>query len=87
MNHVVKRKRHKEHYDKKKVYASIYAAALNCHYEDEDAEKLADKITKEVTKWIKDKVIVESKEIKQFVHERLHDRDVAMMYKEHLHIC
>lgn len=87
MHHVIKRKRHKQEFDKKKVYASVYAAAINCHYEEEDAEKLADKMTKVVVKWIKNKPIVESKEITRLVAESLPDPDVSMMYKEHLHIC
>ncbi len=53
MKHVVKRKGHTQPYDEKKVYASCYAAALNCHYSEEAAEKIADKTTKKINAWMK----------------------------------
>ena len=49
MTHIVKRKGHKEEYDERKVYASIFAACKNVHLNDSEAEFLADKVAKEIT--------------------------------------
>lgn len=87
---VVKRKGHTEHYDEKKVYASVYSAALSCHYSETKSEKIADKITSKINSWIKSEVkkkkCVLSYAIRDKVYENLNkiDKDVALMYKHHL---
>ncbi len=82
--HVVKRRGFNEHYDEKKVYASCYAAALNCHYSEKKAEEIASKVTRKVTSWIKGKSFVTSDEIRDQIINNLEDKDVALMYKHHL---
>ncbi len=81
---IVKRKGHQEAYDNRKVYASVYAAALNCHYSEKKAEKIASQITKKIAAWIKGKGCVDSKEIRKNIISNLEDEDVALMYKHHL---
>ncbi|MCH7567998.1 MAG: hypothetical protein IIA87_01120 [Nanoarchaeota archaeon] len=84
MKCVVKRKGIEEPYDEKKVYASCYAAALNCHYSEKKSEKIAYDVMKKINAWIKKKKSVGSKEIRDKVISNLKDRDVALMYEHHL---
>lgn len=84
--YIVKRKGEKEHYDERKVYASCYAAALNCEYREKKAERLASEIAKKVTSWIKKKKIVHSSEIREKVILLIKEKDVVLMYKSHLDI-
>ena len=44
--YIVKRHGRKEKYDGEKVYASVYAAALNAHYKERRAEQLAARVMK-----------------------------------------
>ena len=82
---VIKRKGHEEVYDEKKVFTSIYAAALNCQYSDKKAKKMAEKVAKKISLWIKkSKKCIDSKEIREKVMELLEDDDVILMYKHHL---
>lgn len=85
MTHIVKRKGHKQEYDERKVYASIYAACLSAHSEKEEAEATASLVTREVNKWIVDKESVTSDELfKQTGEELMHlNKDAAFMYKTH----
>ena len=82
--HVVKRKGGKEIYDEKKVYASVYAAALNCYYSEQNAEKIAESVKKRINIWVKNKSSVSSEEIRNQIIKVLKDRHVALMYKHHL---
>ncbi len=84
---VVKRKGHIEHYDEKKVYASVYAAALNCHYTEKQSEKVALRLMKKINAWVEGRTVVHSNEIKEHIISLLDDKDVALMYKHHLDIC
>ena len=84
---IVKRRGHTEHYNEKKVYASVYAAALNCHYDEQRAEKLASYVTGKVSAWAHRRSAIDSKEIRTQVLSEIYDEDVAMMYKHHLDIC
>jgi transcriptional regulator NrdR family protein len=81
---VVKRKGHEETYDVKKVYASVYAAALSCHYGEVKSEKIAKLISKKIDTWVKTKSSITSDEIRNLVLKHLKDKDVALMYKHHL---
>ena len=84
--HIIKRKGHKEQYESKKVYASIYAAALNCEYGESKSEKIASTVTKKVNLWIKSKKQVTSAQIRVQVINQLQklDADVYVLYKHHL---
>jgi len=85
--HLIKRHGQEEVYDEKKVYASVYAAALNCHYNEKESEIIALKMMKSVNKWIKNKKEVSSSEIRKFIIEQTEDKHVSLMYKHHLDIC
>ena len=83
--HIVKRKGHEEHFDERKLYASCYAACLNVQMDRKDAEKCADKTTKEIKKWIKRKKEVTSNRIFKEVVTALgkYNKDAAFMYETH----
>ncbi|MAG47704.1 hypothetical protein CL617_03790 [archaeon] len=85
MEHIVKRGGQKEKFDVKKVYASCYYACLTTHMEKKDAEKICDKVSKEVNKWIKNKKEITSENIFKEVIKILkkHSKDSAFMYKTH----
>ena len=83
--HIVKRRGHKEPYDGKKVYASVYAACLNTHMNKEEAENVAEKVLGEIDSWLADKREVASDEIFKKITETLkkHSTDTAFMYETH----
>ena len=83
--HIVKRKGHKEKFDEKKVYGSIYAACYVVHEKEVECEKTADSVTKHVKKWIKNKKVVSSENISKLVTKELkkHNKHAAFMYETH----
>ena len=85
MKHIIKRRGRKEKYDEKKVYASTYSACLNSHLPKEEAEKIADMVTKEVDKWVENKTEVDSDQIFKEVIKSLEkiDPEVAFMFETH----
>ena len=52
---IVKRKGHSEFYDERKVYGSSFFACRNAHLNEIEAEIICEKVTGEVTKWIKNR--------------------------------
>ena len=88
--HLVKRQGHQEKYDERKVYASVYAAALNSHMDEMDSEKLAEQVSSLVTDWVKKREFCRSSNIREHIIgslESLGKKEVATMYKHHLDIC
>ena len=86
ITHVVKRRGHKEKFNKLKVYASVYSASLNCHHSEIDSEKIASHIANKIAKWVVHKKLVKSSDIRNEVikHLKGKDKDIALMYKHHL---
>ena len=83
---IIKREGHEEDYDERKVYASIYAAALNCEYDRPKSEKIAREVTKKINSWVKIKKGATSDEIRDQVLKHIKDKDVNLMYKHHMDI-
>ena len=85
MTHIVKRRGHKEKFDVRKLYASIYAACFSAHVPKEEAEATSNLVTREINKWIDKKKEVSSDEIFRQVGEELGhlNKDAAFMYKTH----
>ena len=85
MIHIVKRKGHKQEYDERKVYASVYAACLSAHVLQEEAESIASLVTREVKKWIEGKEEVPADQISKQAGDELEhlNREAAFMYKTH----
>lgn len=65
MKHVVKHRGIVEAYDNRKVYASIYASCLSVHEPNAAAEIIAEKVTKDLERWLKPKNEVTSADIRQ----------------------
>ncbi len=89
MNHIVKRGGHTESYDSKKLYASVYAAALSMRTPAGTAELIAGEVVKHVETWIGKKHEVTSNDIRRVAHERLTtiNQEAATIYKLHRNIC
>lgn len=85
MIHVVKRRGHKEDFDERKVYASAYAACLNVHMGEQEAERMAALVSQEAKDWIREKEEVSSQEIFDFVIKALRNKNenAAFMYETH----
>ena len=85
MEHIIKKDGKKEKFDERKIYATCFAAALNTQIEKHEAEKLCEKVCKEIKQWVKKKKSVTSTEVFQQVVRAMkkHDRNVAFMYETH----
>ena len=83
--HIVKRKRHEEHFDERKVYASCFAACINAQMDKREAESCADKSSKEIKNWIKNKKEVTSTQIFKEIISILkkYNKEAAFMYETH----
>ncbi len=85
MEHIVKRKGHKERYDERKVYASVFAACMTLRMSDEESELISNMVAHEVTEGFKDAHEVSAHSIHKHVTESLkkYNKDVAYMYDTH----
>jgi len=83
--HLVKRMGHVHQFDEKKVYASCYAACLSTHIKHREAEKISEKVTAEIKKWIKNKKNVTSDMIFKEIGKAMkkYDKNAAFMYTTH----
>lgn len=85
MEHIVKRKGHKERYDERKVYASIFAACMSLRMSDEEAETISHIVSEGVSKEFGNVHEISAHAIHKFVSDSLkkHNKDVAYMYETH----
>ena len=83
--HIVKRRGHKQEFDERKVYASVYAACLSCHMDKESAETIATVVVEKIKRWLTKKDEATSDDIFKQVSEELMslDKEVAFMYTTH----
>ncbi len=83
---VIKRKGHKEKFDERKLYASVYAACASAHLEESSCEKVAEKITRIIRKQIKNRKEVQTSEIHKRTEKELRkiDKELAFFYDQHL---
>ncbi|MBI2654376.1 hypothetical protein HYX02_06230 [Candidatus Woesearchaeota archaeon] len=83
--HIVKRKGHTEIYDDRKVYGSCYFACRSAHLSEQESEKICNKVSSSITKWIKTKKVVSSNDIFRKLIEELqkHNEDAAFLYETH----
>lgn len=83
---IVKTKGHEEEFDERKVYASVYAACVSAHYNEDDCEKVAEDITKKVKKTVKSKKNIESLKIRKQIQAELKkkNKELAFFYEHHL---
>lgn len=85
MTHIVKRRGHKEPFDERKLYASVYAACLISHILHEEAESIANLVTREVKREIETSEEVTAEHIFKSAEEELGylNKEAAFMYKTH----
>lgn len=83
--HLVKRAGHREAFDSRKVYASVYAACLTVRATHEDAELHAEKVTEAVKEWLEEKDEVTTSQISRVVTKALrqYDPDASYIYGTH----
>lgn len=83
--HLVKRRGHKEKFDEKKSYASVFWACKSSHLEAAKCELISGKVTKSLKEHLKNKKEIDSNEIFEFICLELekHHKDSAYMYKTH----
>lgn len=83
--HIVKRQGHREKFDARKIYGSVYFACRSTHMGKKDCEKVAAAVAKDMNKWVKSKKVVTSDHIFREVTRRLKKlhADAAFMYETH----
>jgi transcriptional regulator NrdR family protein len=87
--HIVKRHGHKEKFDERKIYASVYEAAHVAQLPTKQAEEIAASVTLSIKKWVEKKDLHNAKEIHRETVKELkkHHAEVAFMYETHKDIC
>jgi len=85
MKHVVKRKGHKEEYDERKLYASIYATCMSLRITNEEAELIAANVVSEVSWKIQDKYELSSRELTHLamLSLKVYNPDASYLYEHH----
>lgn len=83
--HIVKRKGHTEPYDSRKLYASIYAAALSVRATEGEAELVAAKVVEDVEGWLGKKHEVTAPDIRRVAgkHLEAYNANAGFMYRNH----
>ena len=86
MQVIVKRKGHKERFDEKKVYGSVYSACASAHCDETQCEKIAEELTRKIKKFVKSKKEIQSTEIRKKIEGELKKKDdeLAFFYEQHL---
>ena len=86
--HIVKRRGHKEKFDERKVYGSAYAACLSAHLTEQKAERIAEKVTTALCRWIKNKKTVTAHQVYAVLVKEIkkHDKNAAFMYETHMDV-
>jgi len=83
---IVKRKGHKEIFDEKKVYGSVYAACASAHYNEKQCQQIAEELTQKTKKFVKNRKEIQSIEIRKKIENELKkkDEELAFFYEQHL---
>lgn len=85
MQHIVKRAGHREEYDERKLYASIFSACQSVREPEGSAELIAEKVVRDTNEWIANKHEITSNDIRRQAATHLHvyHPDAAYMYLHH----
>jgi transcriptional regulator NrdR family protein len=85
MKRVVKRAGHSEAYDRKKLQASVYAAALSVREHPDQAHKTAADVAQYVDDWLEHHHEVTTEDIRRKAGERLKEihPDAAQVFNHH----
>lgn len=87
--HVVKRRGHKEKFDERKVYASVYEACHAAGLSTKQAEKMGEKTAAHIKKWMEKKEAVDAHEIHRETTRIVStmNKDAGFMYGLHRDVC
>lgn len=82
---IVKRKGHKENFESRKIYASVYSACRNVGLHEEEAELVADKVSGQVQAELGQKEEIRAHQIMTTTTHFLREinPDAAFMYETH----
>ncbi len=85
MKHTVKRKGHKEPFDPRKIYASVYSSCVALRMTEDEAELIAQKVESDIKETVKDAEEVTAHTIHKLVVESLkkYHPDAAYLYENH----
>ncbi|PSO42800.1 hypothetical protein BRC19_03895 [Candidatus Saccharibacteria bacterium QS_5_54_17] len=88
MKHIVKRGKHTQEYDERKLYASIFAAAVAVRVPQQEAELVAKQVCQDVSNWLADKHEVTAGDIHRQAakHLRAYNPDAGYIYDTHREI-
>tara|TARA_Y100000310_G_scaffold251715_1_gene258312 strand:- start:31802 stop:32080 length:279 start_codon:yes stop_codon:yes gene_type:complete len=83
---IVKRKGHKEKFDEKKIYGSVYSACASALYPEQKCEKTANQIMKKIIRLVANKKQINSSQIRKKIEQELtkKDKELAFYYEQHL---
>ena len=83
--HVVKRKGHKEKFDERKLYASVYAACLLVEMKTKECEQTASHVVKKIKSEIANKKEIDAKKLHSLCVKNLKSKNkkAAFMYDTH----
>ena len=82
---VIKQDGTEEPFTLKKVYQTVYSACINSHLSKAYSKKIADKVTKDIKKFVKGKNTIKSQKLFQEIAKTLkkNDYDAAFLYATH----
>lgn len=85
MKHIVKRAKHTEEYDERKLYASVYAACVAVRVSPGEAELVARQVCQDVGSWLEDKHEVTASDIHRQAAKNLkaYNPDAGYIYETH----
>ena len=85
---IIKRRGRTEHYDERKLYGSVYAAALTALHKESAAERIAAQVCASIATWMPHQKKITSELLRNHVHELLKqiDKETAFLYFTHLDI-
>ena len=63
MTQIIKRRGHKQKFDERKLYASIYAGCLSANIEKEEAAATSNLVVRELNRWLDEKKEITSNQI------------------------
>ncbi len=83
--HIVKRKGHKEPFDERKAYASVYWACASAHVHKDECERIAAKVVKALNEFVdaQKQEQISSTALFDFLGDELekHHKDAAYLFR------
>ncbi|MFO0882126.1 MAG: ATP cone domain-containing protein [Candidatus Saccharimonadales bacterium] len=85
MKHVIKHSGSSEAFDPRKVYASVYASCLSVHETTDEAELVAEKVTKQVNEWLTPKTEITVVDLRRVIAQKLRviNPHAGFVYQHH----